>query len=409
MLKKKIKLNEFKYINASPYEADEAFIYANYDKDNYHYTLINNYLTYRLLPQKVILSWNFPKEVKVSEALIELSQNRDMSDSLKVVANRYFGKIYNLLTDTKYYWRVTLKTEENGEIVSKVSSFRTLYGRRVLKIEGVENARDFGGIKTLSGLAIKQGLAFRSGEMDNDHQITENGIRELRKVLKIRSDLDLRKPTEINKEGIVPKSSPIGEDVNYFHYSAHEYSAFLKGETNEKEILSVFADFDNYPILYHCKYGADRTGTLTFILHALCGLDENFIALDYELTQWRQRSYEKYRELVESFKKIKGKTFQQKAYFLMKENFGLTLMQISNIYNIFMTDSAVFQSKALTTLHKTEFFLEMRGAKKVKEVLLDGKKTEFSFKENKLKLLTKNKDYKIGKILFNDGQVLWFE
>ena len=40
------------------------------------------------------------------------------------------------------------------------------------------------------------------------------------------------------------------------------------------------------PVYFHCIYGADRTGTLAFLLESLLGVGENELAKDYELTSF---------------------------------------------------------------------------------------------------------------------------
>ena len=51
-----------------------------------------------------------------------------------------------------------------------------------------------------------------------------------------------------------------------------------------RDALKVFCDEANYPIYFHCKAGADRTGTLAFFLEGICGCSQTDIDIDYELT-----------------------------------------------------------------------------------------------------------------------------
>ena len=46
----------------------------------------------------------------------------------------------------------------------------------------------------------------------------------------------------------------------------------------------MFAEKDNYPIYAHCSLGRDRTGTVCFLLNALCGVGEKDLYMDYELS-----------------------------------------------------------------------------------------------------------------------------
>ena len=50
---------------------------------------------------------------------------------------------------------------------------------------------------------------------------------------------------------------------------------------------------ENYPVYIHCTGGADRTGTVCFLLNALLGVDEATLIQDYEFTtfsDWGTRS-----------------------------------------------------------------------------------------------------------------------
>ena len=57
-----------------------------------------------------------------------------------------------------------------------------------------------------------------------------------------------------------------------------------KRRKNIKEIMEFLADEKNYPVYFHCKGGADRTGMLAIYLRALAGETEDQIFTDYELT-----------------------------------------------------------------------------------------------------------------------------
>lgn len=50
-------------------------------------------------------------------------------------------------------------------------------------------------------------------------------------------------------------------------------------------LLRVFANKDNYPILMHCIHGKDRTGILAFLLEAICGVSLEDIKNDYALSE----------------------------------------------------------------------------------------------------------------------------
>ena len=46
----------------------------------------------------------------------------------------------------------------------------------------------------------------------------------------------------------------------------------------------MFLDERNYPIIFHCIGGADRTGAVGFILNALLGVSDEELDKDWEIT-----------------------------------------------------------------------------------------------------------------------------
>ena len=51
--------------------------------------------------------------------------------------------------------------------------------------------------------------------------------------------------------------------------------------------LTLLCSEDNVPSLITCNYGKDRTGILSAIIQALCGVSEDIIARDYSLSEVR--------------------------------------------------------------------------------------------------------------------------
>ncbi|MEG0379478.1 MAG: tyrosine-protein phosphatase, partial [Eubacterium sp.] len=49
-------------------------------------------------------------------------------------------------------------------------------------------------------------------------------------------------------------------------------------------VLKVMTKADEYPILYHCTNGKDRTGFMTALILLICGVPEETIISDYSLT-----------------------------------------------------------------------------------------------------------------------------
>lgn len=366
------------------------------------------------------LSWNYSKVLDISDIKLYFSENADMSKAQAYIINPHTSIhiIKDFETEKEYFWYVQLTLAdgriEKSEITSAILGMTD--GPYVIEIDGVGNARDIGGLMTESGRRIKSGLLYRSGEMDSTTsvKITEAGIKTAINDLKIKTDLDLRKPEQIPDTSLKEKVSPLGQGIKYINYPAMEYS--IKGDNNESEIMRVFADINNYPIIFHCVWGADRTGTVAYLLEMLVGVNEEDRIKDYELTGSRDRYYGGFSSMVSNIdKNIAGKTAQEKAYNIFSENFGLTDMEISNIYNILLTDSAVYSSDSLKTpIVKEngvyEFNLIMRNSKSVKNVQYNSATVKFALNGSKLTIYginpTKNS---IGLITFDDGSELRFD
>ena len=52
------------------------------------------------------------------------------------------------------------------------------------------------------------------------------------------------------------------------------------------DFCAVFTKEENYPIVFHCFGGADRTGTLALLLESILGYDDKTIINDYEFTSF---------------------------------------------------------------------------------------------------------------------------
>ncbi|MBM4143381.1 MAG: tyrosine-protein phosphatase [Lentisphaerae bacterium] len=101
-------------------------------------------------------------------------------------------------------------------------------------------------------------------------------------TLRIRTDIDLR--YELDCHGM--SGSPLGASVAWVQVSFHQYDAMV-GEEGRKTFAKVFKVLcgeANYPLLFHCAAGRDRTGSLAFILNGLLGVDEEELYKDWEAT-----------------------------------------------------------------------------------------------------------------------------
>lgn len=133
--------------------------------------------------------------------------------------------------------------------------------------------------------------------------------------LGIKSDIDLRTAEECY--GM--KGSPLGDSVTWFHYPSEAYGGMQRASRKEafKKVFQVFLDRQNYPILFHCLAGQDRTGVVAFILNGLLGVDEEDLYLDWEATGFWNNNPDfnhknLFNRLVEGFEQLPGQTLHDK-------------------------------------------------------------------------------------------------
>lgn len=366
-------------------------------------------------PGTVTLEWKYNKKDDLTVADVDLSLYPDFRDAISYsVGTATKAQIAGLQTGATYYWCVAVKLRKSGKVLlSHTGTFQTKPGVRIITVDGVNNFRDVGGWKTLDGKVVKEGLVYRSCQAE---KIMATGLVTTLKHLKIKTDIDLRSEGEIEKlypDNKAPGKSPLGDTVQYINISSPSYEAYFGMASRVLSIIRPFADPANYPIWFHCVAGADRTGTLAIFLKAMLGVSENDLVADYEITPDRNRT--RLNKTMEQLKEFPGDTLQEKARNFYR-NVGLTDMEIGNIYNIMMTDSAIFRTDAfrrqlVTPGKQISLPLDLRESGSVTGVTVEGKKAKFSFdaKTSTLKVTTSGTGRRRGVITFDDGATLLFE
>ncbi len=141
--------------------------------------------------------------------------------------------------------------------------------------------------------------------------------------------------------GACVTQSALGSDVRLVDAVIRPYTRmFDPDQTNEyAAVLRVFADERNYPVYMHCWGGADRTGTVAFILEGLCGVSEADLAIDYELTSFTMfglrtrmnRGTANFADVVAKIKTYPGATLAEKFAAYARDTLGLTDAEIAAI------------------------------------------------------------------------------
>ena len=258
--------------------------------------------------------------------------------------------IYNLKINTSYSYDVFAQYSDVGYKSPKSSFKTTSQGPRNLKAENVMNIRDLG------GHGIKQGLIYRSGrfnEKDGTTKITQNTIDVMLDDLKIKTEIDLRRDDESGGITSSPLSSPVRESINYYHYPMYyggenvlthvgEHSGVSYDNPAEiKRFFDALADINNYPLVFHCAIGKDRTGCMAYLIEALCGMEEEYLYRDYLFSNFAKISGmceisdidDKYGATI---KEYEGNSLQEKTFNYLNKEIGVSVDNLNTIRSILM-------------------------------------------------------------------------
>ena len=203
----------------------------------------------------------------------------------------------NLFRSTTYEWKVTSSSGQS----SKVGTFQTGDYVRFLNVGQIPNFRDNGGWTTVEGMRVKQGLVYRGFEL-NDHKLSNGHAQNVMgdddpgkdvfvKDLGIRAEIDLRSDSEADNitKCAMNKTDVTEDDDEFVSYARIKVGSYATGlKENKAQYKTIFEDYlanaDQKPVYYHCYGGADRTGTIGFMLGAILGMSYTDLIIDYEST-----------------------------------------------------------------------------------------------------------------------------
>ncbi len=183
---------------------------------------------------------------------------------------------------------------------------------RHIRLEAVENFRDYGDYATASGRRIKPGLLYRSA---SHGKATDADLAAI-EALNLAVVVDLRRPGERERD---PSRRPAGfngrviandigesaDDDPWWNFvrscdlSEAAFRGYLLDYYREAPFKARHIDlFGRYfralaeaegPVLIHCAAGKDRTGVLAALTHHLAGVHADDIVADYLLTNNPER------------------------------------------------------------------------------------------------------------------------
>lgn len=236
----------------------------------------------------VEIAWEY--EGEPTGFTVEVATRKDYADAQVLAVSDPAQRrvtVYNLYKGTGYYVRVT--ATDLPDAVAESTFTTTDVGPRVMTVDGIYNVRDLGGYTTADGKRLKQGLLYRGGALSPSTdkaydfvQLTDRGKATMAETMGIKTELDFRNV----QESLGVTESPIpGAELVYCGLGGYDDGLRDHGK-GYRDTFRLLADADNYPIYMHCTGGADRTGTVSFLLLSLLGVDEQTAIKDYEFTSF---------------------------------------------------------------------------------------------------------------------------
>ncbi|KAF9359033.1 hypothetical protein BGX34_008575 [Mortierella sp. NVP85] len=243
-----------------------------------------------------------------------------------VVPVRDIGELQTHLSHTRTAIRIITNADHNykkhyNEVSQVVAHYFSAEGRKaewsrrilpnwkawVHAIGGVLNFRTVGDIWIPSATDgtvsyLRPGIIYRCADISKP---TPEGIKVL-ETLNIRDVFDLRSNSETERRGTFESENikrhhiPVFSDVDYSPAQiAVRFTMYLGGtEGFAKAYMSMLPNAKHFlppilehivkkrtPFIVHCTAGKDRTGVVCAFLQMICGVSEEEIAWEYELTR----------------------------------------------------------------------------------------------------------------------------
>ena len=349
-------------------------------------------------PQPLLVSWRWVQGDNELAPLFSVELRKRSAEGERAIACRTAREPYvffdNLEIASSY--RVVVYAVVGGRAVASSSrEFTTsCTPPRLVRVPGVPNVRDIGGRKAMDSKRIRQGLVYRSAGLNDNpedidfltwdecrmefasgaltnrapwqakhmakiyagawpsndwhrvpianargrERLSDESRRIMLEDLGIRTDLDIRGDKEV--EGM--RVSPLGDRVKWIHVPASAYSGLgrPRGKQLMKRCLDVFLDSSNYPIVFHCIGGQDRTGSLAFVIEALMGVEDEELYRDWECSGFTNPGNwfchkDLFMQLYDVLGRYPGETTRAKAEAYIKDC-GLTDKDIAKLRAILL-------------------------------------------------------------------------
>ncbi len=173
---------------------------------------------------------------------------------------------------------------------------------RRIEMDGPRNLRDLGGYPSVGGASTRWGKVFRSDRLDamTDADRARVVGMGMTKVFDLRVDAEVaeapdRLPPGLNLVGLAMSSDGARARTLTERIEAGELIRFGEAEMSDgylvmleeftghiSRVVEAVAGGDT--VMFHCTAGKDRTGVVAMVLLSICGVGDESILDDYELT-----------------------------------------------------------------------------------------------------------------------------
>ena len=275
---------------------------ANYDPTDYSRSVIADYAPVgRSLENERPIGYAFNIKQAGTLTIAGYSQ--------QVEAGSY--TVYNIVPNSSTVFTVT---DANGRVV-QWGTLNPTHFLRQIKSPNSRNMRDLGGW-ACDGGTIKYGKIIRGGVPtadDRDVLVDQLGIT---------TEFELRSTIDADLKDNPPTSSVLGDDIAFHIYDNFAWYGFTRTELCKQILGDIFEAVENdEPVYIHCHAGADRTGTIAFILEAILGMSQSDMDMDYELTSFYvggenarcRNSADTWLSMINQINAKSGATFRDKA------------------------------------------------------------------------------------------------
>ena len=330
---------------------DDQNKYLNYTDQYYHIT--SSFLSSCnangnsnvSAPKQVTINFKYgaPAGKTVKNFSLVFGQKQDLSDGYEVKGTtaKKFSFYNSFLGDN--YFKVVANFTDNTNEESDVKIFKVEdKAPRNLYAGNMPNVRDMGGRTTYAGGKIKQGLIYRGAgnKFDNRSSVDSECQSILTQQLGIKTEINVANGTgnNLNFSGVKVENC-------FMDYGATPYSNLSRNAERVRQVMSVLADINNYPVFYHCRIGTDRTGITGMMIGGLLGIPFNEVFQDYCFSNFAPIDGQRYAnkesdpngddpaKYIDEILKMPGKNFQEQAYNALL-SIGCPAEQLNTIIDI---------------------------------------------------------------------------